>query len=375
MKHLYRCLLLVLAILLGSFCVQAQVDALAVVESSLNAMGSKADRAKVRNLYAIADCVGPRGPYTTEIYAAYNVRLIFKQVRAGSVYQGQTNGAAYWTRDAVTGDFALADQQAAFAWRSHDFQMIALDVRARFHQIVFAGYETFAGRDAVKLKAIDELGHPAELFFDRTSKLMIGLVIQDPFSEQPRFIRNVVNEWKTLGKLRLPSKLTVTDHQGDFVLNFREIAINKVDETVFRVPAQVVAMNELLELHRQGRVAHFQRDANLLVSGFAEDFASISNGKIQTPTRQASLDRFTNYFRNSRFLEWDDIVPPVIRVSNDATMGFVIVNKRVRLMAKESDGSEKESVEIFAWLATYRKIDGKWKLTALASTNTPEDDK
>lgn len=375
MQRSYRWLQLLSAILLGSICVQAQVDPLAVVESSLNAMGNEFERAKIRSLYAIADCVGPRGPYTTEIRSALKGRLIFKQIRAGNVYQGTANGTIYWTSNANTGDFALADQRAAFAWRSHDFQMMALDLAARFRELSLAGYEPFAGRDATKLKTVDELGHPAELYFDRTTKLMLGFVIQDPFSEQPRFIRNVINEWKTVGKIRLPSKLTVTDHQGDFVLNFREITINKVDEKVFAVPLQVIAMNELLELHRQARVAHFQRDANLLVGSFADDFTSIGNGKIQNPTRQASLDRFTNYFRNSRFLEWDDIVPPVIKVSNDATMGYVIVNKRVRLMAKETDGTEKEATEVFAWLATYRKNDGQWKLTALASTNTPEADR
>jgi hypothetical protein len=45
----------------------------------------------------------------------------------------------------------------------------------------------------------------------------------------------------------------------------------------------------------------------------------------------------------------------------------------VRLLAKDQNG--KEEIEIFAWISTYRKINGVWKLTALASTNTPEVDK
>jgi len=56
-------------------------------------------------------------------------------------------------------------------------------------------------------------------------------------------------------------------------------------------------------------------------------------------------------------------------------MAYVIVQKRVRLRAKSAAGREEEQVEVFAWLSTYQKIGGQWKLTAVASTNTPEGDK
>lgn len=362
-------------LLFGSLSAQAQENPAKVVEDSLNAIGRQANRAKVRSIHGIADCTGPRGPYTTEIYSASNGRLIFKQVRAGSAYQGTTNGDTYWTSDAKTGDFELADRRAAFAWRSHDFQTLALEVASRFRKLEFTGYESVSQRDAIKLSGRDELDHPVSVYFDRESKLMLGFVIQDPFSDEPRTIRTTFNEWKTVGSLRLPSKVTATDHQGDFVLSFRELILNKVDERVFAVPPQVIALNELMELHRQSRAAHFQRDAKLLVGSFADGFTNIGNGKIQTPTREASLDRFTNYFSNSTFLEWDDVVPPMIQVSNDATMGYAIVNKRVRLKTRDAAGGEVESTEVFAWLATYRKINGQWKLTVLASTNTPEADK
>jgi len=158
------------------------------------------------------------------------------------------------------------------------------------------------------------------------------------------------------------------------VLNFRAIGLNKTDEKIFAVPAKVVAMNELFELHKQGRVAHFTRDAKMLVSGFADDFTSISNGKISKPSREASFKRFQNYLNNSTFIEWDDITPPVIKVSDDATLAYVLVHKKVRLLAKDESGKEAEETEIFAWAALYRKIKGEWKLTAVVSTNTPEKD-
>jgi len=362
-------------ILLSAANVFTQNNASAIIEDSLQAIGGKKEIAKVRSLQALADCIGPNGKYTTEIYSAKGSRLIFRQVLAsGNVYTGQTSGQTFWTKDEKNGDFSLADNRAAFAWRSHDFQFLAMDIAERFRDPAFAGEENFGGKAAIKLRGTDELGKPAEVFFDQETKLMLGFTIQNPFNAQPETIRTVFNEWKQIGSLKLPSKVTATDKQGDFVLNFREIVLNKTDEKIFAVPPKVKAMNELFELQKQARIAHFNRDAKLLVSTFADDFTNIAGGKITKPTREASLTRFQNYLNSSTFIEWDDITPPVIKVSDDATLGYVLVHKKVRLLAKNENGTKTEETEIFAWIETYRKIKGEWKLTAVVSTNTPEKD-
>jgi len=132
------------------------------------------------------------------------------------------------------------------------------------------------------------------------------------------------------------------------------------------------AMTELLHLHEQQRVAHVGKNAELLVSMFADDFVNVSDGKISRPSREESLRRFTSYLERSSFLEWDDISPPVIRVSEDASMAYVIVHKRVRLNAANEKGALQEESTVFAWMETYEKRDGKWGLSAIASTKAPD---
>lgn len=362
-------------ICLSAIGVFAQGEPSAIIENSLQAIGGKKEIAKIRSLQAVADCTGPNGKYTTEIYSAKGARLIFKQVSAsGKIYLGQTNGQTFWTKDEKSGDFSLADGKEASVWRGHDFQFLAMEIATRFRDLTFAGAENFNEKAAFQLRGKDELGNAADIFFDKETKLILGFTVQNPFSAEPEKIRIVFNEWKTVGGLKLPAKVTATDKQGDFVLNFREIVLNKTDEQIFAVPLKVTAMNELLELQKQARVAHFTRNGKLLVSTFADDFTSIAGGKITKPTREASLTRFQNYLNNSTFIEWDDITPPVIKVSDDATLGYVLVHKKVRLLAKKENGTQTEETEIFAWIETYRKIKGEWKLTAVVSTNTPEKD-
>lgn len=369
--HIYK-LGLIIAICTANLSAQ---NANVIIEDSLRAIGSAKNISNMLSIRAVADCTGPNGKYTTEIYSAKTSRMIFRQVRGDRVYRGQTNGPFSWTTDEKNGEFTLADKKAAFAWRSHDFQRLAIEVGEWFSDISFEKEENFADKSAFKLRAKDELGNLAYLFFDKHSRMMLGFDIQNPFSEKPETIRSVFNEWKQIGNVKLPSKITVTDKQGDFVLNFKDISINKNDGKIFEVPPRVTAMTELYELHKKGREDHFNRDAAGMATGFADDFTNIAHGRITKPTRDESFERFKKYFGRSTFLEWDDITLPVIKVSDDTSMAYVIVHKKVRLLSKGDDGKTTEQAEVFAWVSLYRKINEKWQLTAVASTNTPEADK
>jgi len=156
-----------------------------------------------------------------------------------------------------------------------------------------------------------------------------------------------------------------TDNAGDHV-GFRCAAT---------APVQSAAVDELLRLHYQDRAAHFKRDAGMIFAQFADEYFSVGNGKVSEPDRVAGQKRMQAYFDASTFLEWDDITPPTIRVSDDATMAYVHVHKKVRLVEKDENGKDREDNEVFAWTTTYRKIAGKWKVTSVTSTNTPGADK
>jgi hypothetical protein len=128
-------------------------------------------------------------------------------------------------------------------------------------------------------------------------------------------------------------------------------------------------------MHYRDRFAHFNRDASIIFSQFADEYFSVGNGRLTAPDREAGRKRMQSYLDASTFLEWDDITPPVIRVSDDGSMAFVLVHKKVRLRAKGSDGKEREETEAYAWSTILRRIGGAWKVASVASTRTPEDDK
>jgi hypothetical protein len=125
----------------------------------------------------------------------------------------------------------------------------------------------------------------------------------------------------------------------------------------------------LLEIHAQDRRAHFGRDVDLLLAHNADQFISVSNGEIHTSTPADQKAFFTDYFAGATYHEWDDLEPPIVRISNDASMAWMIVHTRVRRTTR-LEGSEeaRETSFIYAGIMTYEKQDGKWVRVANVST-------
>jgi hypothetical protein len=127
----------------------------------------------------------------------------------------------------------------------------------------------------------------------------------------------------------------------------------------------------LLRGHELAQIAHLDKRADLLVASFSDSFLNISRGAVTLRTPTESKKRFQAYFDRSTFFEWSDLAPPIIRISPDGQMAYVIVQKRVRLSAVDSTGMARPEHTIFAWVELYEKRGGSWTLMAVASTDRP----
>ena len=128
---------------------------------------------------------------------------------------------------------------------------------------------------------------------------------------------------------------------------------------------------ELLRLHKSSREAHFKTDVDLLLGNSPEEMISVSRGKISRSSKADGRRMFTEYFRGAKYYEWDDIEEPIIRVSQDATMAWVITRIRVRRVQKDATGAEREEKFVYAGIMTYEKRDGRWVRVANVSTFEP----
>lgn len=131
------------------------------------------------------------------------------------------------------------------------------------------------------------------------------------------------------------------------------------------------ARAELLALHQADRRAHFAHDINALVGSLPPELIYVRDGKIEKQTKDALRKRFTEYFARAEFSAWDDLEPPIISVSPDGQMGWMIV--RMKLAYTETDAAGKKTpVEtVMAWMSAYEKRDGHWLQVANTTTEQP----
>ena len=125
---------------------------------------------------------------------------------------------------------------------------------------------------------------------------------------------------------------------------------------------------ELLRIHKSDREAHFKTDVDKLLADSPEEFIAVGRGKINRSSKDDARKMFTGYFRDAKYYEWDDVEEPIIRISNDASMAWMITRTRVRRVQKKADGAEQEEKFVYAGIMTYEKRDGRWVRVANVST-------
>ena len=111
----------------------------------------------------------------------------------------------------------------------------------------------------------------------------------------------------------------------------------------------------LLALHQEIIDAHKNIGLEAWLDKGIEPYVSANRGVISYPTVQERKDRFRAYIGSTTFEYYRDMVPPIVKVSADGTLGWVIVQIEAKgVRAGEQIGFQS------AWIELYEKRDGAW---------------
>jgi hypothetical protein len=123
---------------------------------------------------------------------------------------------------------------------------------------------------------------------------------------------------------------------------------------------------ELLRLHARSLEAHRRSDAAMLVGDAPDDFLLVNRGEVKTVTRAQMLQSMSGYLGSTTFSRYEDLRPPVVKVSRDGTLGWVAV--QVEAQGLQHDGDKSEPLTfVSAWVSLYEKRDGHWVAVGNAS--------
>jgi len=126
---------------------------------------------------------------------------------------------------------------------------------------------------------------------------------------------------------------------------------------------------ELIALHEEDRRAHFQHDIPALLSHIGAELIDVHEGKVSKMGATDVRKRFTDYFLHAEFSAWDDLDPPIVRVSADGQVGWMIVRVRITYTETDQQGKKTLNDSVMAWMASYQKQAGCWIMTAVTSTS------
>jgi len=131
------------------------------------------------------------------------------------------------------------------------------------------------------------------------------------------------------------------------------------------------ARAELLTLHQADRRAHFSHDIGALLATLPAELIYVREGKVEHQSKEQLRHRFEEYFRGAEFSAWDDLEPPIIHVSPDGQMGWMILRVKVAYTQTDPGGKKTGEQTVMAWMSAYEKRDGKWLHVANITTVEP----
>jgi hypothetical protein len=117
----------------------------------------------------------------------------------------------------------------------------------------------------------------------------------------------------------------------------------------------------LLELHAEAMEAHRAGDIELLLRAESQEYVVASRGQVSHPTLEDRRAALGPYLRETRFTEYVDVVPPVVKVSRDGTLGWVIVQVRARGEQAGLGGATQPVEFESAWIELYEKLGNEWR--------------
>ena len=124
----------------------------------------------------------------------------------------------------------------------------------------------------------------------------------------------------------------------------------------------------LLALHEEFKAAHVRGDAETILQRLAEDYVRVSRGEVSHPQHEDMASRMRDYLGRTTFSEYRDLKPPIVRVSDDGTLGWVIVELQARGVQTGPEGTEEQLEFVCAWVSLFEKRDGEWVTIGDVST-------
>lgn len=120
------------------------------------------------------------------------------------------------------------------------------------------------------------------------------------------------------------------------------------------------AASQILALHREMLDARRAGDVDRLLARDAADYVVVRGADVSYPTPDERRARAEADTKSMRFESYADAVEPVVEVSADGTLGWVITRVRAEGVHYTENGPSERVALDLAWIELYEKREQRW---------------
>lgn len=133
--------------------------------------------------------------------------------------------------------------------------------------------------------------------------------------------------------------------------------------------AQEDPADALQRLHAVVIQAHLDGDLEAWMAVEADTVFASNAGVTRWLSRADRQPGREAYLTRATFDVYRDARPPVVTVSEDGTLGWVLAEVEVRGWMARQDGAIEDFATMYTWIETWEKQGAEWKMTGTVSNS------
>lgn len=178
------------------------------------------------------------------------------------------------------------------------------------------------------------------------------------------------SDWRQNQKLNFPYHIDIFHEGRKFSYNYRQITLNsrKKYQSLLTPIEKLTDEQQLYRLHRDMIDAHIESDGQLMRHVWGKQITFVNRGKINHFSANDAASQMQQSLNNRKHTVYVDLQPPSIKISNDKSLAYLTARVKAQGNRIAADGKLGASFQFTsAWIATFEKINGQWKLISNAS--------
>ena len=294
-------------------------------------------------------------------------RAIFKRTYADRTVVQGLEGKYVWTYDGTSEKEASAFIGKIILGHQFHAQILFLD---KLHSLTDSLKTVEFNNKQCKAVSSNSDGQYFEFYFQEEGR-PLGFTI---FNEEEDDIIFKFADWRKVAEVDLPFAVDIDDGKRIFQYKFTEIKFNEGSIADYSAPDSLLTEEQkLLRCHRVIMDGHLFGITDGIKAQQADTMAMLNAGEIFMVEGRPPVAMIDRIMSNRDYFVYDDLIRPMVEVSEDGTLGWVIATLYANGIRFDENGQPTDPIEFTcSWVELYEKVNRDWKLKGIASTFLPD---